>query len=262
MPLTPLQKDVLRLLASHRDPESYVAGGTVLHRLDASPRYSRDIDLFHDVAASVAISVAADAATLTAAGFQVEWLIQQPSLHRARVSRAGEELRLDWCHDSAFRFFPVQSDPDFGYCLHPADLATNKVLALAGRTEIRDFLDTLHLHTNYLSLGAMCWAACGKDQGFTPWSLLELAGRHVKFRQEEVDAEHLTQPLQLVSLKEAWLVAVQQAEEWFARLPAAEVGCLYLDTAGQPCTPDPDAADFRSLRRHFGSLRGSWPELK
>ena len=42
MPLSKIQTDVLRLLASHRDPESYVAGATPLNR-DAV-RYSADID--------------------------------------------------------------------------------------------------------------------------------------------------------------------------------------------------------------------------
>ncbi|HJU17460.1 MAG TPA: hypothetical protein VJ770_13460 [Stellaceae bacterium] len=38
MPLSEIQIEVLRLLAAHRDPESYVAGATPLNR-DA-PRYS------------------------------------------------------------------------------------------------------------------------------------------------------------------------------------------------------------------------------
>src|SRR5258708_2591728 len=46
VPLTRIQTDILQLLASHRDPESYVAGSTPLNR-DAS-RYSADIDVFHD----------------------------------------------------------------------------------------------------------------------------------------------------------------------------------------------------------------------
>jgi hypothetical protein len=46
MPLSRIQTEVLRLLASHRDPESYVAGATPLNR-DA-PRYSSHIDVFHD----------------------------------------------------------------------------------------------------------------------------------------------------------------------------------------------------------------------
>lgn len=72
----------------------------------------------------------ADAVVLTKHGLQVEWLLRQPSLQRARISRGAESLRMDWGYDSAFRFFPVQADADFGYCLHPADLATNKCLAL------------------------------------------------------------------------------------------------------------------------------------
>ena len=44
MPLTKTQADVLRLLASHRDPESYVAGSTPLNR--NAPRYSSDMDVF------------------------------------------------------------------------------------------------------------------------------------------------------------------------------------------------------------------------
>src|SRR5207245_11541082 len=53
VPLTPLQKDVLRGLASNRNPESHVAGGAVINRLAGSPRYSADLDLFHDVAERV-----------------------------------------------------------------------------------------------------------------------------------------------------------------------------------------------------------------
>jgi len=46
MLLSGIQTDVLRLLASHRDPESYVAGATPSNR--NAPRYSSDIDVFHD----------------------------------------------------------------------------------------------------------------------------------------------------------------------------------------------------------------------
>ncbi len=259
MPLTPFQKEVLSLLAANRTPKSYVAGGTAINRNDASPRYSLDVDLFHDDAQSVALSSAADVRLLTAQGFLVEWLLRQPSHQRAKISRAGDELRLDWCCESAFRFFPVQPDPAFGYCLHPADLATNKMLALAGRSEIRDFLDALFLHENCLSLGALCWAACGKDEGFTPWSLMDHAKRNVKFRQDELESEHMVKPLRLPELKETWLKAVAQAEEWFAKLPSADVGCLYLDAGGAPYTPDPADAQFPQIKRHFGSLLGAWP---
>jgi hypothetical protein len=46
VPLSRIQTDILRLLAVHRDPESYVARASPLNR-DA-PRISGDIDVFHD----------------------------------------------------------------------------------------------------------------------------------------------------------------------------------------------------------------------
>ncbi len=177
------------------------------------------------------------------------------------VRRDNEELKLEWCFDSAFRFFPVQADPEFGFCLHPADLAANKVLALAGRSEIRDLIDILYLHDNYMQLGAICWAACGKDPGFNPVSLLEAAKRQAKFREADLAGERVRQPIQLTDLKEAWLKAAAQAEALILRLPAVEAGCLYLTPSFQPVTPDPASPDFAKLIRHFGSIRGAWPVL-
>jgi hypothetical protein len=43
VPLARIQSDILRLLAAHRDPESYVAGAAPLN-VD-SARYSDDIDV-------------------------------------------------------------------------------------------------------------------------------------------------------------------------------------------------------------------------
>ena len=67
MPLSRIQSDVLRLLASHRGPESYVAGATPLNR--DTPRYSRDIDISHDREERVSVAALDDTQTLAAAGF-------------------------------------------------------------------------------------------------------------------------------------------------------------------------------------------------
>lgn len=261
MPLTPFQKDVLRLLAANRSAGSHLGGGVAINRDDLSPRFSEDLDLFHDVADAVATSAMRDEQVLQGSGFTVDWLIRQPSMHRAEVRRGKEQVRLDWCFDSAFRFFPVQPDPEFGFVLHRADLATNKLLALAGRSEIRDFIDILHLHRTELSLGALAWAACGKDEGFNPASLLAMAKRHVRFRQEDLDQERLREPLDLQALKSEWIDAVDAAEKLITDLPPAEVGCLYLSLGGSPTSPDPASPGFPSLIRHFGSLHGAWPTI-
>jgi hypothetical protein len=48
MPIAEFEKAILRLLAANRNPESFVAGATVLLRDEQSHRRSQDIDLFHE----------------------------------------------------------------------------------------------------------------------------------------------------------------------------------------------------------------------
>ena len=194
MPLTPFQAEVMAVIAANRRPESHLAGGVVLNRDDHSPRFSDDFDIFHDPEESVSRSADTDVTSLLAAGYEVSWEMREQGFRRATISRDGGTFRLDWAVDSAFRFFPIQRDPLFGYCLHKADLATNKALALAGRVEARDYIDILHLDETYLELGAIVWAACGKDDGFTPATMLDHMARHTRHRQEDFDDQHLTKP--------------------------------------------------------------------
>jgi hypothetical protein len=42
-----------------------------------------------------------------------------------------------WVVDSEFRFFPPCETVFFDYVFHSVDLATNKVMAAAGRREVR-----------------------------------------------------------------------------------------------------------------------------
>jgi hypothetical protein len=261
MPLTAFQRGVAHILAVNRNPDSHVAGGAVINRADSSLRFSEDLDIFHDAAASVAISAAADEHVLCEAGYSVAWQHRNEGHFRAIVSRGDDSVRLDWTNDSAFRFFPVQKDADFGYCLHKADLATNKVLALASRNEIRDFLDILLIEQEYLSLGAVVWAACGKDQGFTPFSLLNYADRHSRYQESDLRRENLARSVDLKDLKTHWLAARERAEQLFAKLPEEEIGRLYLDSQNNPVTPDPDDSAFSTLQRHSGSVRGAWPTI-
>ena len=83
---------------------------------------------------------------------------------------------IDWAADSAFRFFPIERDPLLGWRLHLFDAATNKALTLAARTETRDYVDIIEFHKTF-PLATICWAACGKDPGFTPLSLLKMMRR-------------------------------------------------------------------------------------
>jgi hypothetical protein len=262
MPIADFEKNILRLLAANRNPESFVAGATVLLRDANSHRWSQDIDLFHDTAESLKTAAEADGALLEKHGYQVTWDNVQPTFRRGLVARAGRMTKLEWVFDSAFRFFPVEPDAEVGYVLNFWDAATNKVLALAGRGELRDYLDVLQLNRLHLSLGALAWAACGKDIGYTPQFLVEEAQRLAHYPASLLDKLQLREPVDLVQCKKQWISSVRAASELFDRLPAEEVGCFYLDAGGKPVTPDPASAEFPALRRHFGVVRGAWPVVR
>ena len=131
MPLSDFQSRVLRLLAAHRTPESFVAGAAPLAR--GGSRFSHDIDLFHDRELAMQQAVEADAATLAGAGLRIEWTRRFPTICTAIIRDGDAGTLLEWLVDSAYRFFPAMPDELFGYVLHPADIATNKALAAAGR---------------------------------------------------------------------------------------------------------------------------------
>ena len=261
MPISDIQAVVLRCIAANRSPESYLAGATVLHRDRKSPRFSQDIDLFHDVEDSIARCAEQDAATLRDAGYPVAWTLRTPTFYRAVVTVGRQQLKVEWAQDSAFRFFPVLQDAFCGYRLHDADAATNKMLALAGRSEVRDFVDVMHLHETYLSLGALAWAACGKDPGFTPEFLLEQAGRHTAYTQADMGRLNLQNPIDPGVLKRKWLAAMEEARNLINLLPPGEIGCLFIGPNQTPVTPNPASIDFRPLIRHHGSVRGAWPTV-
>ena len=261
MPLSAIQKKVFRLLREHRNPDSHVAGASALHADPGSPRYSEDIDIFHDVESMVAENAEADAAVLTKEGFSISWQSPWATMRRAWVECEGEGLKMEWAYDSAFRFFPAEPDPVLGYRLHRADLAVNKILAAAGRQVARDYLDLMFLHETYLTIGALAWAATGKDPGMSPLFILNELVRTNRYRPEDFSRLQLARPVSVVELKQAFRQGIAGAEDLINRLPQEEVGCLYLDSGGQPVTPDPASQGFSRLTRHYGMLRGSWPRI-
>lgn len=260
MPLTPFQEQVARLLSSNRTFDSYLAGGAAIHLEPNTTRYSNDLDYFHDSVERLADAFRADESALRAAGFDAAIDLRLPGYIRAIVSRAGEATKVEWAHDSAWRFMPTIRHEVVGFTLHPVDLAINKLLALAGRDEPRDFLDILELDTRTLPLGAMCWAAAGKDPGFTPFALLEILRRRGKYHPEDFTRLRLTTPVDLPTLKARWLAALSAAEAFVRSRPPAEVGCLYYSRAlGRfvaPGTPGTDDAV-----PHFGRPGGVLPRI-
>jgi hypothetical protein len=257
MPLTTFQSAVAELLAVNRSSDSYLAGGAAIHIEPNSKRYSNDLDYFHHSEERVAAAVRDDTRLLEQSGYQVEVLMQQPGFARAIVSKGDGATKLEWAHDSAWRFLPTIRSERSGFQLSGIDLAINKLLALVGRDEPRDYLD-IHAAMDLLPLGALCWAAAGKDPGFTPAMLLDLLRRRGRYRPEDFGRLHLTQPVDLPALKLRWMAALDAAEHFFTTRDPSEVGCLYYSRSlGKFVEPSPDD----HVVPHYGRPGGVLPSL-
>jgi hypothetical protein len=265
MPLTPFQSEVLAVLAGNRSEASHVAGGMVLNAGEGTVRYSGDFDFFHDLVADLVRHSERDVADLEAAGFEVRkaekygtW-DQPSSFRKAIVTRVGGRVELDWAHDSAFRFFPIVPDPLLGWRLHLFDMALNKALALSARMETRDYVDILELGRIY-PLEAIVWAACGKDPGFSPLSLLKMMRRFARIDPVEL---HKIQARDLdpLAMKQEWIAMSDRAEENIEHLANTQIsmpiGVAFVDANGEPRW----IGDDPTLRIHEGSIRGCWPVM-
>ncbi|MFT5141990.1 MAG: hypothetical protein ACI80V_002032 [Rhodothermales bacterium] len=261
MPLTPLQHTILAVIGPSRTPESYVAGGTALHFAPNSARYSRDLDIFHDALAGVAEAFERDSQLLAGSGFSLETLISQPGFIRALVELHGESTQIDWARDSAWRFMPVMKAALGGYVLHDVDLATNKILALAGRDEPRDFVDTLYILDHILPLGPLVWSAAAKDPGYSPLSLLEQIRRRGKYQAEDFKRLDLVKPFDQRRAKRQWTGALEMAEEFVLSRPPHEAGCLYYDASADRFTAPESSPSLedQGLVTHFGRAGGILP---
>ena len=268
MALTEFQRDVCHLLGQNRITagEAYFAGGATLNELIESSRISRDVDLFHDTEEALAATWAADRELLEANHFPVTVIRERPSFVEVQVTRDGESLLLQWARDSAYRFFPLIEHDELGVVLHPFDLATNKVLALVGRLEVRDWIDVINCEDAIQPLGYLAWAACGKDPGFSPAAILEQAGRSSRYSADEVsELSFAGESPDPGELSRKWHRALDSAKQVVALLPPDELGKCALTLQGKLYTGG--VSELRgSLERdevtfHAGSIRGAFPRV-
>ena len=174
---------------------------------------------------------------------------------------------MQWLRDSAFRFFPLLPYPDLGLTLHPFDLATNKVLALVGRVEVRDWIDTLTCHEKVAPLGLLVWATRGKDEGWNPQLILDEAARTAHYSRSEIDELdwHNTPP-DFIALKTQWRAAVKDAPAFIESLPIEKLGHAVLNATGEIFAGDvaqlKAASKTRDVVFHAGRIGGAWPQIK
>jgi hypothetical protein len=269
MALTNFQRSIIQRLARSRidSGENYLAGGATLNELLAAPRISRDVDLFHDTESALDASWQGDREILENDGFLVRVIRERSSFVEVEVTRGGEAVLLQWVRDSAYRFFPLLEHPELGLTLHPFDLATNKVLALVGRLEVRDWVDTIECGERLQPLGYLAWAACGKDPGFSPLALIEHGARTARYSADEVQMLAFAGPPPDASdLSRRWRLQLASARAVVAALPPEEAGKCVLDHTGKLVRAP--AADLSGmfvrgeLRFHAGSIRRAFPQIR
>jgi len=255
MPLTKLQSQILRSLAAHRSPESFVAGSIPLNRDRA--RYSGDIDIFNDIPERMAPIVAADVDILRSAGYVVT--LSEPRnlyIQRGVIASGGETTEIDWVIDSDFRFFPAVPDELFGYALHPVDLAVNKASAASSRRVPRDIVDLIAIDADILPLGAVLCAAVGRFPGPTPEGMLEDISRRSNFTPPEYADLKMERPLDIADTHKKIRSMIERARDFVPRMPSDALGAVFLKD-GVPVQPDPTR--LGDYVRHEGARRGHWP---
>ena len=153
-----------------------------------------------------------------------------------------------------------------GSTLHPLDLATNKLSALVGRTEVRDWIDVITCARQIQPLAFLISAACGKDPGFSPTSMLEHVARR-RHSQAEIDAKIIPGGVyDVATLSRIWHEEIDRARETLRVFPREEAGKAVLTKDGELFRgTDKEfltALSAGEILFHEGRLFGAWPRIE
>jgi hypothetical protein len=131
-----------------------------------------------------------------------------PGFARLIVSSGEGRTELDLGADA--RLFPIEpGDP--APTLSSEELAVDKVLAIFGRAEARDFADLMVLAPRY-GLEHLLTLAAEKDRGFDITIFVEMLGRFRRLRRDEFDLDDVSYD-RLVETVSTWLVEVPSRVE-------------------------------------------------
>lgn len=161
--LSPLQERVAHIVVELAESEDFaLAGGAALIVRGEVDRRTRDLDFFGPSAVAVDRLVPAAEQALVSHGLQVTRVIDHPGFARLLVNDGNDQTEVDLGSDA--RLFPVEERLGIRV-LSGQELAVDKLLALFGRAEARDFVDLLAVVERY-GLGKLLDLAAEKDPGF------------------------------------------------------------------------------------------------
>jgi len=145
------------------------------------------------------------------------------------ASKDNLQTHLEWSCDTIARFLPAIHDRDLGWRLSDIDLAVNKLLALADRRDLRDYLDIVALHQSGLTIATLANAAPGKDEHLTPRLVLDNITRNTRFSLQELRSADLLAPIHPIAVKQVFLNAVADARDILSQLSLDDAGMIFLD---------------------------------
>ena len=258
VPLDTFQCEMLAVLCKRRTPSSPVAGGAVLQR--HGYRASEDVDVFNAPGIDVVATAEVDMADLKAAGFEVSPTTRYEGFVEAVAAKPGVgTTKVQWVQYSGYNFYQPVPDPEFGWRLHFADLAVNKVLAAASRRQPRDIVDLYLVHVFIMPLWHAVWAAPGKDAEMTPEKAIERIRYHSHYAPAELQksvfaADHAAVPNMISEVR----TALDEAEKIVKHLPPDTVGRLLVDAAGRAIRSVGEI-DVLAQRAISAAPGGTWP---
>lgn len=180
--LTLLQREVALIIAELPEAAGFgLAGGAALIVHGEVERQTQDLDFFGLRRSDVDSLAPAAEQALRTAGFDVHRVREGAGFVRFVVGRSGEATEVDIAADA--RLFPLVVDNELPL-LSRTELAVDKVLAVFGRAEARDFIDLAAL-ADHFDLGELFRLAAEKDPGFSMEVFAEMLERLDRLRQEE-----------------------------------------------------------------------------
>ena len=184
--LSPLQEQVAAIIAGLEEAEDFVlAGGAALIVRGDVHRQTRDLDFFGLTADAVDQLLPAVDLALREAGLTVHHVQEAPGFARLVVESADDRTELDLAADA--RLFPAEPGR-LAPMLSGEELAVDKMLAVFGRAEARDFIDLMAIESRY-GFDRLCRLAAEKDRGFTPAVLAEMLGQFRRLGREEFELD-------------------------------------------------------------------------
>ena len=203
--LTNLQRKILLRFSELPDKEAfYLTGGTALSAIFLKHRRSNDLDFFTNTEELILPLSQKLEASLIKEGFKVEKSRGFHSFVELSVSLANDSTVVHFALDSPFRFEQPSVFKEIPGAKVDSliDIATNKLLALFGRAELRDFIDIYFLCKIHFNKTELIERAAQKDPGFDLYWLGIAMGRINDFSDDSPDMYLLTRTCTMKELKE------------------------------------------------------------